>query len=54
MSTSPAKDRTDLPGAFALAYVFAPRVARLLAAMWTMHAISDAAQLAYSAAEERS
>src|SRR3954471_8730474 len=41
-------------GAFALGYVFAPRVTRLLAAMWTVHAIADAAQLAYSAAEDRS
>jgi hypothetical protein len=40
-------------GAFTLGYVFAPRVTRLLAAMWTVHAISDAAQLAYSAAEDR-
>src|SRR4051794_4529368 len=38
-------------GAFALGYVFAPRVTRLLAAMWTVHAIADAAQLAYAAAE---
>jgi hypothetical protein len=38
-------------GAFALGYVFAPRVTRLLAAMWTVHAIADAAQLAYGAAE---
>lgn len=41
-------------GASALGYVFAPRLTRLLAAMWTMHAIGDAAQLAYSAAEKRS
>jgi hypothetical protein len=41
-------------GAFALGYVFAPRVTRLLAAMWTAHAISDVAQLAYAAAEDRS
>jgi hypothetical protein len=41
-------------GAFTLGYVFAPRVTRLLAAMWTAHAIADAAQLAYSAAEDRS
>jgi hypothetical protein len=38
-------------GAFTLGYVFAPRVTRLLATMWTVHAIADAAQLAYSAAE---
>jgi hypothetical protein len=41
-------------GAFALGHVFAPRLTRLLAAMWTAQAISDAAQLAYAAAEERS
>jgi hypothetical protein len=41
-------------GAFTLGYVFAPRLTRLLAGMWTMHAIADAAQLAYSAAEKRS
>src|SRR4051794_20958715 len=39
-------------GAFALGFVFAPRVTRLLAAMWTVHAIADAAQLAYSAASD--
>jgi Protein of unknown function (DUF1360) len=41
-------------GAFTVGHVFAPRVTRLLAAMWTAHAVSDAAQLAYSAAEKRS
>src|SRR3954471_12133413 len=41
-------------GGFTLGYVFAPRLTRLLAAMWTAQAISDAAQLAYAAAEERS
>jgi hypothetical protein len=40
-------------GAFTVGYVHAPRVTRLLAAMWTMHAIADALQLAYAAAEER-
>ena len=39
--------------AFTLGYVFAPRTTRLLAGMWTVHAIADAAQLAYSAAEDR-
>src|SRR3954453_18010304 len=38
-------------GAFTLGYVFAPRTTRLLATMWTMETIADAAQLAYSAAE---
>jgi hypothetical protein len=39
---------------FTLGYVFAPRTTRLLVSMWTVHAIADAAQLAYSAAESRS
>src|SRR3954466_8813153 len=39
-------------GGFTLGYVFAPRTTRLLAGMWTAHAIADAAQLAYSAAED--
>ena len=38
-------------GSFTMGYVFAPKTTRLLATMWTVHAISDAAQLAYSAAE---
>jgi hypothetical protein len=38
---------------FAVGYVRAPRVTRLLAGMWTMYAISDGLQLAYLAAEER-
>jgi len=38
-------------GGFTLGYVFAPRTTRLLATMWTIHAVADAAQLAYSAAE---
>jgi hypothetical protein len=41
-------------GAFFVGYVAAPRVTRLLASMWTAHALADAAQLAYSAAEKRS
>jgi hypothetical protein len=41
-------------GAFAVGSVFAPRLTRLLAAMWTAEALSDVAQLAYHAAEERS
>lgn len=41
-------------GAFAVGYVHAPRLTRLLAAMWSAQAIGDFAQLAYSAAEERS
>lgn len=40
-------------GAFALGTVAAPRLTRLLAAMWTAEALSDAAQLAYHAAEEK-
>jgi hypothetical protein len=40
-------------GAFVVGYVAAPRATRLLAATWTVHAIADAAQLAYSAAEHR-
>jgi hypothetical protein len=40
-------------GAFTLGFAFAPRLTRLLAGMWTIHAIADAAQLAYSAAEEK-
>jgi Protein of unknown function (DUF1360) len=43
-----------ISGAFTVGYVFAPRLTRLLAGMWTVHAIADAAQLAYSAAEKRS
>ena len=43
-----------ISGGFALGYVFAPRLTRLLAGMWTIHALADAAQLAYSAAEKRS
>jgi uncharacterized protein DUF1360 len=42
-----------IAGAFAVGYVAAPRLTRLLASMWTAHALADAAQLAYSAAEKR-
>jgi hypothetical protein len=41
-------------GAFTLGFIYAPRLTRLFAALWTIHAIADAAQLAYSAAEDRS
>jgi hypothetical protein len=40
--------------AFTVGYVHAPRLTRLLAGMWTAHAVADFVQLAYSAAEERS
>ena len=40
-------------GGFTVGMVAAPRLTRLLAAMWTAEAISDFAQLAYHAAEER-
>ncbi len=43
-----------IAGAFTVGHVVAPRVTRLLTAMWSAHAIADAAQLAYSAAEKRS
>jgi hypothetical protein len=43
-----------IAGAFTIGYVAAPRTTRLLAATWTVHAIADGAQLAYSAAEHRS
>lgn len=39
---------------FVVGHVFAPRQTRLLSAMWTVHAVADAAQLAYGAAERRS
>jgi hypothetical protein len=42
-----------IAGAFAVGHVTAPRLTRLLASMWTAHALADAAQLAYSAAEKR-
>jgi hypothetical protein len=41
-------------GGFVVGQVVAPRYTRLLTAMWTAHAVADAAQLAYSAAEKRS
>jgi hypothetical protein len=43
-----------IAGAFTLGFVFVPRLTRLCAALWTIHAIADGAQLAYSAAENRS
>lgn len=43
-----------IAGAFIVGHVAAPRATRMLTAMWTAHAIADAAQLAYSAAEQRS
>jgi len=42
-----------IAGAFTVGYVYAPRATRLLAAMWTIHAVADGAQLAYSAAKQR-
>ena len=42
-----------IAGAFTVGHVAAPRLTRLLTAMWTAHALADAAQLAYSAAEKR-
>ena len=43
-----------IAGAFTIGHVAAPRLTRLLTAMWSAHAIADAAQLAYSAAEKHS
>jgi len=43
-----------IAAAFAVGFVYAPRLTRLLAATSTIHALADAAQLAYSAAESRS
>ena len=43
-----------IAAAFTLGYVRAPRVTRLLAGVFTIHAISDTLQLAYVAAESRS
>src|SRR3954451_12341051 len=40
-------------GGLVVGYVFAPRVTRLVAGMFTVLAIADGAQLAYSAAEQR-
>lgn len=42
-----------IAAAFMVGGVHAPRLTRLLAAMWTVQAIADAAQLAYGAAESR-
>ena len=41
-------------GGFALGLVGAPRVTRLLAGMWSAHAIADGLHLAYAAAQEAS
>jgi hypothetical protein len=38
---------------FTVGYVHAPRLTRLLAGMWSAHAVADFVQLAYSSAEER-
>ncbi len=40
-------------GAFTVGHVAAPRATRLLAAMWTVHAMADAVQLAYGEVERR-
>jgi hypothetical protein len=40
-------------GGFLVGTVHAPRVTRLLAGMWTAHAVADFVQLGYSAAEKR-
>jgi hypothetical protein len=42
-----------IAAAFTIGHVAAPRLTRLLASMWAAHALADAAQLAYSAAEKR-
>ena len=39
--------------AFTVGHVAAPRLTRLLTAMWAAHAVADAVQIAYSAAEKR-
>jgi hypothetical protein len=41
-------------GGFAVGWVYAPRTTRLLAAMWAAASVADGAQIAYSAAEQRS
>jgi Protein of unknown function (DUF1360) len=41
-------------GGFAVGWVYAPRATRLLAAMWAAESVADAAQIAYSAAEQSS
>jgi Protein of unknown function (DUF1360) len=38
---------------FGVGWVYAPRTSRLLAAIWSAQSVADAAQLAYSAAEQR-
>ena len=43
----------SVAGAFTVGHVAAPRLTRLLTAMWTAHAPADGVQLAYSAAEQR-
>jgi hypothetical protein len=40
-------------GVFAVGYVYAPRTMRLMAGMWTSHAVVDGVQ-PYRAAEQRS
>ena len=40
--------------AFGVGWVYAPRTTRLLAAIWSAQSVADAAQLAYSAREQRS
>src|SRR5215212_4184467 len=40
-------------GGFVVGYVYAPIPTRLLAGLWTIHAVADGVQLAYSAAQER-
>jgi hypothetical protein len=42
-----------ISGGFIAGHLHAPRLTRLLAGMWTMHAVADAIQLAYGAAERR-
>lgn len=39
--------------AFGVGWVYAPRTTRLLAAIWSAQSVADAAQIAYSAAEQR-
>lgn len=42
-----------IAGGFVVGHIYAPRLTRLLAAMWTAHALADAVQLGYGAAERR-
>jgi len=44
--------RANVAAGFAVGYVRAPRLTRLLAGMYTMYAISDGLQFAYLAADE--